>query len=357
MTVYFITILLVTVSSLAAQRFGKIESSNGEFRIIPSRLFVFIVATCLVIVGGLRWRVGTDYWQYSINYDRYVTSVWNSLITFSEPGINIIAWISSKVYDDYTTMFFIASLITITLFVTTISKYSRMFAFAILLYIFIGAWQGSFNGVRQYLACAVLFAGHRYILNKKFLKYSLVVLIASIFHISSLSMIILYFIPRKKLGIRNLLFLITLSLIVIYSYGFIFEFIEAYKESSIISTSYAQREVSLLRVLVAFAPLLLYFTLTNKSKLSKEDSFYINLLFVNAAVMLATSQSAYLARFALYTNVFTIFGIPRLININDKYSRLLLQFIIIVLYAVFWYIEVSKTSNLVNFRWIFERNI
>ena len=40
-----------------------------------------------------------------------------------------------------------------------------------MLYIFIGAWHGSFNGMRQYLAAAILFSGHRFIKERKFKEY------------------------------------------------------------------------------------------------------------------------------------------------------------------------------------------
>ncbi|RAS79921.1 EpsG family protein [Priestia endophytica] len=355
MIVYLITIVLVFIFGYIANTLSKIKLVNNHYYREYNRFFVFLTAACLIFVSGFRWRVGTDYWDYSESYVMYKTTVWNDLFSYNEPGIKLIAWISSYICDDYATMFFITSLITLALFVSTISKYSKMFLISILLFIFIGSWHGSFNGIRQYLACAIIFSGHRYIVNRKFFKYILVVFVAGLCHFSALSMVLLYFVPRKRLNIKHLFIMGIATLAIVYSYGFIFELIESYK-GSFEANQYTQEEVSVFRILTSFAPLFLYLALTEKKKLNNEDFFYINMLFINASVVLATSQSAYLARFVIYTKVFSILGLPRLLNMKDKYLLFLMQMIIIILYSVFWYIEVSKTSNLINFQWIFERS-
>ncbi|APH03459.1 EpsG family protein [Bacillus weihaiensis] len=357
MIVYIITTLLVFIFATMAS-YIKITNNleiNGYYS-RNNRFFVLLTSLPLILVGGFRWRVGTDYWQYSINYEYYVNNFWNSLFTFEEPGLKFIAWISSIIYDDYTTMFFIASVITITLFVLTLSKYSKMFVFSILLFIFVGVWHGSFNGVKQYLACAIVFAGHRYIINKNLIKYMIVVITASMFHFSVVLMGLLYFVPRTRLNLKHIFILGLATLAIVSSYGFIFELVENFRKSSLATTPYALREVSIYRVLVAFAPLAIYFVFTKRFKLSSEELFYINLLFINAFVVLATSQSAYLARLALYTNAFTIIALPKLLNMNDKYLKFLLQMIIIILYGIFWYIDVTKSSSLVNYQWIFDKD-
>jgi hypothetical protein len=363
MVVYYITIITTFLTSLLAQSLANEKIRNnpidGQASLInKNSFFVFLTFAILTLVAGFRWRVGTDYVQYSRNYDRYILEIREAIISFNEPGINILAKVSSWIYDDYATMFFLAAFITIGLTVKTISKYSTMFTLSILLYIFIGSWHGSFNGVRQFLACAVIFAGHRYIFNREFIKYLFVVLIASAFHISALIMIMLYFTPKIRLKIKHWIFILIGIFVVLYSYEFVFQFVGnfRYDGDQLLETSdYAQRQVSIVRIMVSFAPLLLFFTITSKKNLSNEDLFYINLLFINAAVSLATFNSAYLARFAIYTNIFTTLALPRLLIVNDKNLSFLLRYLIIILYGLFWYIDVRDSSSLYNFQWIFNR--
>ena len=69
---------------------------------------------------------------------------------------------------------------------------------SIALFVLLGTWQGSFNGVRQYLAAAIIFAGHSLILNRRFKLFLLVVLMAALFHISALVCLAFYFVPLQR---------------------------------------------------------------------------------------------------------------------------------------------------------------
>lgn len=354
MVVYAMTILLVSISAMLSQYFKK-KKNNLNI----SRVFSGLTAVILIVVAGLRWQVGTDYWAYSRNYTRYKNELWDSITSFNEPGINFISYISSLIYDDYATMFFISSLITVGLMVWTNSKYSNSFLVSILLYIFIGAWHGSFNGVRQYLAAAILFAGHRYIIDKQLWKYLFVVILASLFHISALSMIILYFVPKKRLKFKQIISLLVVIVMSIFLYDFIFEIInsvfESNRSSTLVVTDYVTNNVNPLRILVMIAPIILYLFITPKKTLNREDNFYINLLYVNATMYIITAGSTYLARFNIFTTVFLVLSIPRLFKGVDKKTTTFILYITMILYFLFWTYEISLTENVYNFQWIFER--
>lgn len=358
MSVYYITILSALYTSLLTQVVNKKRLNNlfiNKRQMQYNSFFVFLTAAILICVAGFRSGVGTDYWQYAAAYDKYVLNIWDAIFNFKEPGINIIAKISSWIYDDYTVMFFIAATITVGLSVWTISKYSNTFAFSILLYIFTGAWNGSFNGVRQYLACAVIFAGHRYIIDRKFIKYILIVLMASAFHITAIVMIMLYFIPLKKIDLKEILLFTIGIILLLYSYDIVFGFVETIKGKPIVMHSYMLTQVSYFRIAVAVAPLLVYFLFTLKKNLRLEDIFYINILFVNATLMLVTSNSAYLARIGIYTDIFAVLSYQRLLNFQNKKLVQIMKIFILSLYVVFWYIGASGDGSMRNFEWIFNR--
>lgn len=354
MIVYMITILSVSITSLFSQYFDREKKT-----VVLSKIFTILTAIILITVAGLRWRVGTDYWSYARNYTRFVAEVLESIKSFNEPGIKIISFVSSLIYDDYATMFFICSLITVGLTVWTISKYSNSFYLSILMYIFIGSWHGSFNGVRQYLAAAILFAGHRYIIDKKFRSYLFIVLLASSFHISALSMIILYFIPKTRLNFKQIISLILVVVISLFLYNYIFEIInsvfESNRSNTLVVTEYVTNNVNPLRVLVMIAPLIVYLFITPKNKLNIEDNFYINLLYINAAMYIVTAGSTYLARFNIFTTIFITLAFPRLFKGVDKKTTIFVLYIALLLYSLFWSYEILITENLVNFQWIFER--
>lgn len=356
MSVYLITLVLSLITSTFSYYFKNKQKLNS---------IIFLVLTILILglVSGLRWGVFGDYFNYANNYNLYKSSFWESLVSFNEPGMRFIAYISQYIYDDYSTMFLISSLITITLFIIPLYKHSDYFFISVLLYILIGSWHGSFNGVRQYIASAILFCGHRLIYERKFWKYLAVVMVASFFHTSAIIMILLYYVPRTKLKSKQLLIFVLLIIIALSSYSYIFRFIEIFfnnfRSYNFTITEYVTNEVSFIRIGVMLAPVAVYLGITPKKFLSdndpNENSFYINLLFVNTAVYLMTANSSYLARFGIYTTIFLAIGIPKLfIQIEKKY-RFLYYYFTILLFFLYWLYDILGTPDLSNFKWIFER--
>ena len=313
MIIYYGTIFSVAFFALIADNYRNEENLIQDNNRIYT-FFVTIVATILILVAGLRWRVGTDYGNYMNSYWLRKSTWFESLLEFEEPALGLIAKIGSFIYDDYASMFFLCSLITVGLYTKTISKYTNWFTVSILLYVFIGAWHGSFNGVRQYLAAAVLFAGHRFIFERKFWKYLFVVLIASLCHTTALIMIPVYFIVGRELNYKTIVLIVVGAIAMSLSYDFLFDIMSEIKGSEQEGYDYMQTNVSILRVAVAFAPLALGAVLYKQIRVDKETLFYISMTLMNAAFLFATSGSAYLARVGIYTEIYTVLAIPKILK-------------------------------------------
>ena len=361
MIVYYVTFALAILLAWLAQRFGRPSSESerlqGGRTVVPNGFFALLCALLLILVAGLRWQVGTDYGAYRINYTAYANHVWTALIRYQEPGINLIAWISRLLYDDYATMLFLAAALTVGLFVGTSKRYSLDFPFAIAIYLMVGAWHGCFNGVRQYLAAAVLFAGHRYMLERKFWRYALVVFVASLFHTTALVMILPYFFMTRKPDWKQFLVMLLGVILIRYSYDAIFDLVGFYKGHDIVIDEYVTNEVNPLRIAVAFAPVVVYLFFTDKRSMGKADYFYINGILLNAFALFATMNSTYLARACIYTESYLIIGYGYLVRlIKDKRVRWLALFFICILYWFYWWYSISESGSLNHFQWIWNRS-
>ena len=130
----------------------------------------------------------------------------------------------------------------------------------------------------------------------------------------------------------------------------------AIKGKAVVSDKYATTSVNVLRVLSNCAPAILAVALYINKDPDPEQTFYINGLIVNAAAMVAASNSTYLARIGIYTTLFIPAGLPKLIRLEDKKKENLLWVVIIVLFAIFWYYEVSNYPSLNHFQWVWQRN-
>ncbi len=346
MLVYYLVLTAVIFITVADNRLQfNIERKIGKQAFI-------LIALLLICVAGLRYGVGSDYFFYYENYDFYRTS---ELVLDEEPVYKILARISAIIYKDPATLMFICAAFTIGLMLVPIYKNSVMPLLSLMLFLFLGTWHGTFNGIRQYLAAAVLFAGHRFIKEKSFWKWCLVVLAAYFCHVTAAVAIIFYPFAQSKISVKQLLISIVLIISGLFAYDYIFEFIGYLKDDPIELNNYITNSIKILRIAVAWVPVV--FFLLHRKRYDTEDTdfrCYFNLSLLNAVCMSVASQSAYLGRIGIYLNVFNTITWPLLIKPLDERNKKVTLYIMIPLYLIYWSVEISGI-DLRNFVWIFER--
>lgn len=360
MSVLLTTALIAGIFAALANQQYKLAYSNhniqekGKPKLAGYYLFVILCAITLFTVTGLRYGVGSDYGAYYWGYPKWESEFAQRWKEWDEPGLPTIAKLLYPISQDGAVFVFVISAITIILFVITIAKNTDNFFFSAVLYISM-CWTGCFNGARQFLAAAILFAGHRFIFDRKFIKFCIVVFIASSVHITSLIMLPLYFLITQVLDLKKIVFILITGIAMIYSYDFLFEILGVLKDSEGggADNNYSQTEINPLRIVIAFAPVILYFFLLFQKKgFTGTENFYMGFVFVRAAVVFGTSNSAYLNRASIFFAPFLCIAINLLINKFPKNQQFLLRAVILILYLFVWiYIEVTG----IEWRWVFDR--
>lgn len=347
MNVYLSTIFIVCILAIIDAKNNKQE--NWSFL----RLLILVVLVC---VAGLRFKVGTDYGAYAGGFPIYFADKIN--VNFSglmnEPGIRVLAKIVGTLYFDYGLFIFVCSLITVGFYVITLSKSSEKFWISILLFIFIGSWTVSFNAVRQCLAAAIIFAGHRYIIERQLVRWAFVVLLAMAFHTSAMCCFLLYFVPNRQLKGTGLLFLILVSILGSYYSNFFISVSEFVKNEQINESgmTYATNSVNLIRILVAWIPILIYRLFYQSNISEKNFFFYINLTLINAVLASVTKDSALLFRMGIYTQIFLTISWPMIINRFPASRKIFYSTMLLLVYFIWFTYETDLSTN---FDWIFNR--
>ena len=339
----------------------KKETLRGGAEKGKMPLFVLLLIAAMTFVAGFRYRVGTDYIAYSRIYNNYLAAPLLYIFETKEVGSFILAKIAGFIYHDYVLVFFLFALLISYYNLRTIGRWANDICFGVLLYLFMGCFHVSFNAVRQCLAAAIVFAGHRHIVNQKIWKYLLVCVIAAMFHISALFMIVPYFIATRKINKIQLLLFLGIMVAGWFSYEGLIRIAALIRDNPEIRTiDYSSHSIHIFRVLVAWAPVVMMFVLKGKRKwedipeMDADKKFFFNMLLFNAAIVTATMNSAYLARLFIYTNLYAAIGIPLVVELIPKKNRKWLVILIIVLYLIYWYVE---AQNLSHFRWIWNRPI
>lgn len=355
MIVYIITLIVVYILSAYATSCEKrVDKKNRIQYDVSGRIAILFCAVILIFVSGFRYFVGTDYGEYFYNYASKRDNWLLALQTFNEPGLNVISKVGSLFYDSPIVLFLGAAIITIWLSVSTIRKYSSDFCFSMLLFILLGCYQGSFNGIRQYLAMSILFAGHQFIVNKKLGKYILIVLLAMCFHKSAIIMLPVYFIARRRVSYKTVFIIIVSASLIRFSYDYLLSGVSFLRgEESNYNFSYAYAGVNPLRVAVTFAPLIVAL-LGRKANLFQNEKLQLYLMFavINAGLSFATIQSTYLARATIYTEIFATLMYPELIAIFPEKDKKILKVTILIFFFGYWLYSLFAT-DIGSFRWVF----
>jgi transmembrane protein EpsG len=352
----FLWFIHASAPALAGSPLFGGESQAADHRRVPLWLAI-PAAAILIAVAMFRWRVGVDYDTYAQSYPMLRDAEWVDLGAFGEPGIRWIAKVAAVIHDDYATMFALAALITLALCTRTLHRYSDAFFLSLVLFVLMGAWQGTFNGMRQWLACAVVFASHRFILERRFLPYLFVVLVGALFHLSALVLLLIYFVPRRRLGLGRGTMLVLGAVVATQSYDLLAQGVELLRSDidELTRSGYFNEQVNPLRVLSALGPVFLYLAFTDRDRLSERGQFYVNLAFVHAAITVAAFNSAYIMRFTIYTVPFVALAIPAMLNMQNRTWRGLLIAVTTALYSVVWYLDTTYSTYTATFRWVFER--
>lgn len=357
MTIYYITIFLVTIFCAFAEFYDyktvQFDVLNRHKHKQMTLVFFVLASAVLIFVAGFRYCVGADFINYFLDYKNNAENFLEKLLVLDEPGYHFICWLVVLFKCNGAVVIFMAAAITIFCFLRTIYNNTNHLLAATLLFVFLGCWHGSFNGVRQYLAAAILFTGIRFIKERKFWKYALVVFLAFLFHSSAILMLFIYFIAYNKINLKNIIIMIIGSIIILYSFTEVLKFAGFILKQEYIESVYITNSVNNLRVLVAVAPAIFFLVLYQKKTITKEQQFWINLLIINGIVMFATSNSTYLARMGIYTAPFSAIAIPELLKDVNLKGKNIIMTLILFAFAIFWWYEVSKSYTLNNFQFVF----
>lgn len=180
---------------------------------------VFAIMTFfLFLLSFLRWETGADWEAYYTFFNGSVD--WFTLGDF-EWGFSRINEFVKMFFDNYNVLLFILGIIIFSFQSSAILSLSPYPVTSLFL-----LWSVSFGNilfVRQNIATVILFFSIRYIQKKSFLKFVCMILLAMLFHRTSLVFVFAWWIYRFNLSKKMMLVYIALSVCLSIVLGKIME--------------------------------------------------------------------------------------------------------------------------------------
>lgn len=294
----------------------------------------------IVLVAGLRRNIGDTYF-YRLIFEQNDFTV-DYILEGSDIGFGFLQMVLKFFTNDAQILVFTTALITNVLIVLVLNKYARMFELSLYVYITSGLFLISMNGIRQFLAAAIIFAATKYIFDGSWKRFTLVVLIASTFHQSALILIPVYFIVRRKAWTKTTFSLLLVAVIIVLGYGQFSEILF----SAIADTQYGQYQnfseggANILRVAVSVAPLILaYLGRDRLRELFPGSDYMVNLSLLNLVFMMIASQNWIFARFTIYFGLYQLIVISWVVKLFHEKDQKLIYYLIIIFYFIYFYYE------------------
>ena len=213
MSVYIPMALVATLCAFLAQlqqqKCRAFVAQNGAAPLSAQRRYKYAflalaIASAIpyLVVSGIRWDVGTDYFGvYVYMFEGIVVRGEPPSFTGIEPGywaVNKLVWACGQ---GLVWLMTVTTAITLLFFFLGFYRGSKLPWLSVWLFAGARHFFISMNGIRQYMGLAFVFFGFTFVREKhSFWKYALCVLAGTLFHVSCIVLLPLYFLKYLRVN-------------------------------------------------------------------------------------------------------------------------------------------------------------
>jgi hypothetical protein len=202
MLAYFLLLLLIVVLGVCVCEIKVCRRNNA--------IFLGILSVVMIVMSFIRANtVGIDYVQYANYFTQVHDGGWSFLISNAngyriEPGYSLLNYFVSLLTGDVRIFMLAVSIVTVGLTALLLYHYSPKPWIGMFVFASFGFFGNSLSFLRQSIAIAVFMFAIKYLKDKRFLPYLLIVIAAACFHKAMLIMIPVYFIAHIKVNWKTL---------------------------------------------------------------------------------------------------------------------------------------------------------
>ena len=331
--------------AVLSHRFSDYDPIKGEYR-HKERLFYFAMSVAMILFAGLRTYYNDTY-TYLVGYrqleadpERYRNL--EGLKLGDNPGFIFLQGILLEMGASSQTFLMAFAIFTYGTYLWFFRKYSCNIWMTILMFFSIAGFTFALGAMKQCTAMAICLIATDRAINRKYIPFVVLVLLASLIHPYALMYLIvpfLFFRPWSKYTL--------IMLIVFGAIGFGMESLigtllnvtdmlgESYNAASFVGEG-----VNPLRLLTVAVPSVLAFISADQIRENNERDKYLitNLTMLNAEIMFVAlfGTANYFARLANYFVPFQALSIPWLLKMFDQRSRKTVTLLAVIGYTLFF---------------------
>ena len=329
----------------------------GEYTYRTHPLYAYIAFAPVIIWAG--WRDDfVDTWNYRRLYQEVFPTSLNDFasymgtVTKDKAFYAFSALIRICLGNKEVVYFLIIAMIQGIILIAVYRKYSTNYLLSIFLFVISAdylSWM--FNGIRQFMAVTIIFAGTALLVKKKYVPLIVLVLIASLFHQSALLFIPFVFIVQGKAwNKKTILFVIGVILVVAFVGRFTNLLDAALSETqytNVVSDwkEFEDNGTSVLRVLVYSVPMIM--SLLGLRYIEAENNPIINIctnmsiVTTGFYVVSIFTSGIFIGRLPIYFSLYNYILLPwEIEHMFEKRSQQVITLVMILSYLYYYYYQI-----------------
>lgn len=308
---------------------GKQKEDVSEQQKKRLSLFLILSFAVLFFISAFRGDFTMDYVGYEDIYNRYLNFSISDIFTgrvssYPEIGYVIFQYVIKTIFGS---PLFIFVFSTILILVSHMGEIHRNFPnhlLPLIIFVEMGNYYTSFNVMRQIMAVAIVIWGIRYIEQRKFIKYAIVIIIAATFHTSAIFMLPMYFLLNLRLGKLGVLVFIGGTAVVMIFLPQIVTLISKfywdwYDIDGLLSSGYGYKNI-VGPAFLSVIPISLH--LLGDKNTDDRHNIWINGTYVYLALTILGLRVSMVSRIAMFFSIFAILAFTKAIyDIREKMSE------------------------------------
>lgn len=326
---------------------------NNKKNNTNKKAYILIVFVVLFSISAFRSvNIGNDTWDYFFMFKKFGSSndIFNTSLNI-ETGYIILNKILYTVSRNTLILTTFTSAFIIGIFTKLIYKKSKIIWLSVLLFINLRFFYFTLSGIRQSIALAIIILSYKFIKERKPIRFTMMVLLASTFHLTALAFLLIYPISKinfdRKVMIRYIAISSFLFLFFDYVINFILKVFPKYKVY--LTSSYFEgiKLASIIDFFVLLSIFIFIYLLTENNSRNKdikirqdnssnEKNITLHMTSLALCFSFIAINASLVRRTGLYFFIFTIIYIPNVIyNLKNKDLKMLLIYLVVIITFIY----------------------
>jgi len=308
--------------------------------------FLFIISSLFI---GTR-TMGPDYTTYHSFYlllpkfqNLFSEFKYYTIISKFEPLYILTTGIFKAMNISFPVFHLIFTTAFCALFYFTITKYTKYAFTASLIYISF-AYLSGWSAIRQFMAASIFFYAIQFLLNKRYLKYCILILIALLFHYSAIFLMLFVFVKDFWWNRSTYLMLIVGALLLYFSgllakiSSFVFSFFPFLDSGKVDAWILNNQDGIISTIFLLWISIILFILLNlNKFRRIKNFNFYFNIYIFSLIAFIILSSLGGFGRVNMFFKLLHPIIFSYLFYIIDNKSKFILFLLIMFISFVTYY--------------------